>query len=492
MLLLIGLILFFLILRGPRVYRKYQQFVKLKYLSGPKGYPMLGVLPVMLQHTHDYYDWITTLFQIHGPTFQFPITLFTDATIVTNTSENIKHMLISNFSNYIKPAVIQENFEDFLGQGIFTLSHAHTKDQGQLWKLQRKLITSVFSANQFRRYATEVFQVQAKGLLSKLEQAEASGEILDLQKAFLHFTSRCTFHIGFGEQFNEQVDHEKFQKVYHRVSKLCVMRFIMPWFKWFKYLMPWEYEIRNGLKYINQIAYGILDERSQDSLEELNRKNDMLSCFLRNQDRNLSPRLLRDIILTIIGTGSDSTTCLMTWAVYFINRYPKVRRQILDEIDSVLEKDLPTYDSLKKMTYLDCVLFETLRLRPPIPLNMKYAAEDDIFPDGTHVPAGAHVIYAPYALGRDGNIWPNADEFRPERWMDPQTRPLAHEFPVFQAGPRVCPGQAMALMETKLLISMMFQHYTFENQHLNTATYEMNIALVMKGGLPVTIHKRSL
>lgn len=41
------------------------------------------------------------------------------------------------------------------------------------------------------------------------------------------------------------------------------------------------------------------------------------------------------------------------------------------------------------------------------------ALEADVLPDGTRVPAGCVVVYAPYAINRLPNFWgPDSEQFR--------------------------------------------------------------------------------
>merc|ERR1719469_633401 len=102
------------------------------------------------------------------------------------------------------------------------------------------------------------------------------------------------------------------------------------------------------------------------------------------------------------------------------------------------------------MPYLNGVIYESLRLHPPVPFDDKTAFEDDVFPNGTKVPRGTVCVFLPYAMGRDPAVYPDPEEVKPERWI-PFRAPPPHEFPAFQAGPRICIGMDMALFEIKLL-----------------------------------------
>eukprot|EP00913_Durusdinium_trenchii_P012650 g11879.t1 len=87
--------------------------------------------------------------------------------------------------------------------------------------------------------------------------------------------------------------------------------------------------------------------------------------------------------------------------------------------------------------------------------------EDDVVPGGFTIPKWSTIAYVPYAMGRDATRYPEPLAFRPERWI-PFTPPAHHEFPVFQAGPRICLGMDMALFEAKTITVELLRFLRFE------------------------------
>uniref|UniRef100_A0A6G1SQ35 Cytochrome P450 3A24 n=1 Tax=Aceria tosichella TaxID=561515 RepID=A0A6G1SQ35_9ACAR len=120
--------------------------------------------------------------------------------------------------------------------------------------------------------------------------------------------------------------------------------------------------------------------------------------------------------------------------------------------------------------YLDWVLLESLRLRPPAPVGCSRTVERDIEIEGGHVvPAGTFVVTCSYVIHRLKQYWGyDADEFRPERWRD-----TSHHHPFqylpFGAGPRGCPGRMFAMHEMKMLFTALLTRYRFEGTPRNDA-----------------------
>lgn len=130
--------------------------------------------------------------------------------------------------------------------------------------------------------------------------------------------------------------------------------------------------------------------------------------------------------------------------------HSRVEERLLEEInDNITEEtmhDSPVlFEVIKNMKYAHAFFYEVLRLYPSVPLNQKYALNDDIWPDGTQIKKGDYILWCPYAQGRSEKVWgADAKEFKPERWIDDQgelRRESQGKWPAFHAGPRVCLGK---------------------------------------------------
>jgi len=147
---------------------------------------------------------------------------------------------------------------------------------------------------------------------------------------------------------------------------------------------------------------------------------------------------------------------------YILAVNPDIQAKLCEEVDRCLKSKAVTFDTVaaQQMPYLNGVLYETLRLYPPVPFDFKEAQKDDVLPNGVKVPEGVMMSFLPYAMGRDPATYPEPEKVKPERWI-PFTQPPPHEFPVFQAGPRICLGMDMAIFEAKVAASTLLQKYTF-------------------------------
>ncbi|KAL4650220.1 hypothetical protein ACB092_01G071300 [Castanea dentata] len=227
-------------------------------------------------------------------------------------------------------------------------------------------------------------------------------------------------------------------------------------------------------------------------------KKDLLSRFMSNEEN--SPKFLRDVVISFILAGRDTTSSSLSWFFWLLSSHPKVEQNILKELETIRVRyrknigETYSYDELHDMHYLHAAISEALRLYPPVPTDTKTCLNDDIMPDGTFVGKGWEVSYQIYGMGRMESIWgKNCFEFLPERWIEngvcKQESPF--RFAVFQAGPRICLGKDMAYIQMKSIAATVMERFEIEAESKGKVPeYLLALTLRMKGGLPVRVRKR--
>jgi len=212
----------------------------------------------------------------------------------------------------------------------------------------------------------------------------------------------------------------------------------------------------------------------------------------KNRQPEPSDKVLRDILLNFVIAGRDTTAQALSWALLELSRHQHVQQRARDEVfaewkgaalarqqqlpscdgpgpdfgssdpDPEADPEAVSYEALGRMRYLDAVCHETLRLYPSVPKEAKYAVKDDVLPDGYRVHKGDSVCFFPWVMGRTEALW-GADclDFRPERFFEMTTKPSPFVFSAFQAGPRTCLGQNLALLEMKCALARLLAVFKF-------------------------------
>jgi jasmonoyl-L-amino acid 12-hydroxylase len=95
-------------------------------------------------------------------------------------------------------------------------------------------------------------------------------------------------------------------------------------------------------------------------------------------------------------------------------------------------------------------------------------------------------------MGRTRAIWgEDAKDFRPERWLHMKKTPSPFDYPVFNAGPRICPGRSMAQLEVCFVLVSVLRRFRVCVSRVGEVTYVPSLTLHIKGGLPCTIQNRT-
>lgn len=145
----------------------------------------------------------------------------------------------------------------------------------------------------------------------------------------------------------------------------------------------------------------------------------------------------------------------------------------------------PGWDELPRLPYTLQVLSEAMRLYPPGHTPGRVAARDVVL-GGERLPAGTLVLVSIWLLHRRADLWPQPDQFRPERFADERALPR-HAYLPFSAGPRNCIGARMALAEMQIVLAVLRQRVRLSRATAAPVEPEMLVTLRPRGGLPVRV-----
>ncbi|KAI3916464.1 hypothetical protein MKW92_005921 [Papaver armeniacum] len=463
----------------------------------PKSYPIIGSSFTLLANFNRHNQWAAELLSI-CPTNTHVLNLLGARVVITANPENVKHILKDHFSNYPKGEILRNILSDFLGNGIFNTDGAN-------WKFQRQISSHEFNTKSLRKFVEDVVKTELNDrLIPVLSMAAEKNTQIDLQDILQRFAFDNICQISFGydpsylslslEKSTEfavafedatRISSERIGHMIHLVWR--IKRFLN---------VGSEKRLRKATATIRESARKIVRQKKQE-LEGVE-ATDLLSRFVK--DDNLDEDFVIDIVISFILAGQDTTSAALTWFFWLVSCNPEIEKEILKEINQTAQGQAG-YDDVKDMVYIHASLCETMRLYPPVPIDSKEAAKDDILPDGTVVKKGMRVSYSSYAMGRLENLWgSDYNEFKPERWLerDDVTNKLSfvakdsYMYPVFQAGPRICLGKEMAFLQMKMVVVEVLRRFQvvpvandFEPVFVSYLTSKM------KGGFPVKIEKRS-
>ncbi|BAF26136.2 Os10g0167200, partial [Oryza sativa Japonica Group] len=168
--------------------------------------------------------------------------------------------------------------------------------------------------------------------------------------------------------------------------------------------------------------------------------------------------LLKDLF----AAGSDTSSSTVEWAMAELLRNPLPMAKACDELQRVIGSTRRIEESdIGRLPYLQAVIKETFRLHPPVPFLLPRQATTTIQILGYTIPKGAKVFINVWAMGRDKDIWPEAEKFMPERFLERATDFKGADFELipFGAGRRICPGLPLAVRMVHVVLASLLINF---------------------------------
>src|SRR5262249_48319102 len=169
----------------------------------------------------------------------------------------------------------------------------------------------------------------------------------------------------------------------------------------------------------------------------------------------------RDEAMTLFLAGHETTALTLSWAWWLLARHPGAEDRLAAEVDEVLAGRRPAVADLPRLRYAEGVVLESMRLYPPAYVIGREAVREVVV-GGSRVPPGTTVLMSQWVVHRDPRHFDKPDAFLPERWGDglAQRLPKYAYFP-FGGGPRLCVGNAFAMMEAVLVLATLARRFRF-------------------------------
>ncbi|KAI3755974.1 hypothetical protein L1987_55785 [Smallanthus sonchifolius] len=387
------------------------------------NWPFVGMTPDLLLNIHRIHDFSTHLLKLNDGTFMLKGPWFTNTDmLLTSDPANIHHILTKNFHNYPKGPDFRHIF-DILGDGIFNSDH-------ELWELHRKTIMSILKHPDFHSLLqTNIKNKLQKGLFPLLNFISSRHQEIDLQEIFQRFTFDviCVLLLNYDpESLSIDLPFIPCEKAIAEAEEATFLRHILPervWMLQKRFGLGKEKKLSEACKVLDEFIYKCLNLKDENNEEQ---KFWFLTSLMRGLEGQRgssgdSRKLIKDTILNLMIAGRDTTSTTLSWFFYLLAQNPNVENNIRDEIKKHLgggKWESLGVKELGEMVYLHGGLCEALRLYPPVALQHKSPATEDVLPSGHAVDQHARIILSFYSMGIMEGIWgEDCMEFRPERWF---------------------------------------------------------------------------
>ena len=500
-------------------------------VPGPLELPGLGALQFLARWRGRILDGLLAQARERGPGTTWSIKWACERRYFMISKPELLRHVLSDVAAYPKGARVNSHLADLVGGGIFAVD-------GAAWRRQRQLFAHVFSQRSFREVVTAALALHGAQLERILGAAADAGTVIDASALMHRFTLDSIARIAFGEDVGALSAAEvagapdlPFMRAFDEAQACVDARFFTPLWELLRHVpfaMPSERRLEACLRDIDAFCLRLV--RARRAAGDWAERRDVLSRAMAMVgedgaalygDDAASERALRDLVVSFLIAGRDTTAQALSWAVLLIAQHPHVEAALAAEgaacdasgaADKVAATPgahagaaaaavfAPSHEAIQaQLPYARATACETLRLYPSVPKDVREAARDDVLPDGTRVPRGSLVAYLPYIMGRDDTLWSDAARFDPERFLadGEGAAASAWKFPAFNgSGPRQCMGQHLALTEASFVLALVYRRFSLElapaSQAGGALSHRDSLTLPQAAGVTVRVRRRGV
>ncbi|MBD2095321.1 cytochrome P450 [Trichocoleus sp. FACHB-591] len=324
---------------------------------------------------------------------------------------------------------------------------------GDRHRRERKLLMPPFHGERLQTYAQQICLITEQ-VASQWHVGQTFVARTAMQRVSLEIILQIVFGLSEGERY-EQLKPLLTQWLDMTDSPLrssfLFLKFLQKdWGTW----SPWG-QMRQRQRQVHALLQAEIAERRTQG--ETGRK-DVLSLMMAVRDEQgqaMTDEEIRDELLTILFAGHETTATTLAWAFYQIHRNPQVREKLLHELDSMGDRSSPM--ELAQLPYLNAICQEALRMYPVLPVIFPRVAKSPVQIAGQEFAPETTFIPSIYLVHYREELYPNAQQFQPERFLERQYSPS--EYLPFGGGSRRCLGYALAQLEMKLVLATVLSQY---------------------------------
>ncbi|EDV24432.1 uncharacterized protein TRIADDRAFT_25960 [Trichoplax adhaerens] len=398
---------------------------------------------------------------------------FSIPTILIGEPDLLKSVCVKDFSNFSDRYPLVDGIEPF-DKTLLEL-------KGTDWKRVRNILLPTFSASKLKAIMPFIDRAGDR-LVATILKADEEGQSIDLWRTCGKFTMEVILATAFGIEFESKEQEKKLTNAARALFDTSpgplqfLLIFAPPLFRVLEPKLGGQF--MNSTHYLMKTCKQVIKERRRNMAEGIACRRDILQQMLEAGDSDkLNDQEVVSQALIFLAAGYETTANTLAFATHSLATNPEIQQRVFDEIsDKLSENDSLDYDSVGDLPYLEMVIAETLRMYPPIFLANR-SIKEDMEIDGLQVSKEAMIGIPVYAIHHNPKIWPEPEQFRPERFTsEEKSKRDPCTYLPFGNGPRNCIGMRLAMLEVKLAIVKILQKVEL------IVTKETDVPLQLKCG----------
>ncbi|RZC66975.1 hypothetical protein C5167_010653 [Papaver somniferum] len=344
---------------------------------------------------------------------------------------------------------------------------------GPNWRnLRRVMNMDIFSSGSLQT-TSNIRNEEVQYMMHQLYQrslSSSSSDIfheVDLKSMFFELGFNIIMKMVSGKRYNgdKKWSFDSLVRESFLPKTLVHMVDFLPVLQWIDYQST-----EKKLKQVKKNKDAFLDELIQETLKTSTSKAEtehksLIEVFMslqQDEPETYTDEVVKGIIGAMFSAGIETSRATMVAAISLLVKNPEALTKLREEIDFHVEEGRFISESdLPKLSYLQCVIQESLRLHPPAPIPLPHISSQDCTIAGYDIPRGTMLLLNAWAIQRDTKWWDEPTKFKPERFdresAIKEGKMDGFRWIPFGAGRRGCPGSGMAFRVTSLAIGGLIQ-----------------------------------
>lgn len=400
---------------------------------------------------------------INNPLDALPPEVFSEPIVFTRQVGSLKvyltdpglihETLVKNADRLCKGDQVRRMLGPALGQGLLTADGAH-------WKWQRQSVAAAFRHERLVGLQPAMIAAAED---AKVRWTQRDGQVLDIG----HEMMRTTFDIIVQTMMSggHGIDVARVERSISNYLDPSGWTFAFGMIgapEWLPF--PGRSKARAAVSFLRSSLASVIEQRRREPID----REDLVSMLLTASDpetgRRMTDEEIIDNLMTFITAGHETTALGLAWTFHLLAKHPAEEAKVIAEINQVTGGGPVLSEHVAQLSYTRQVFSEAMRLYPPAPVITRTAVEPfDL--NGHHIPVGTVFFVPIYAVHHRRELWPDPERFDPERFNQDNSRGRhRYAYMPFGAGPRVCIGNAFALMEAVAVLAVLLQSFRLSNR----------------------------
>ncbi|KAJ3103594.1 hypothetical protein HDU97_010014 [Phlyctochytrium planicorne] len=494
-------------------------------IPGPYEYPIVANAPIVIKYnrkkkSHDLRDMVRSK---HGNIYKF--TLFGLQLVIVSDAVEAKRILTGD--EFFRTTVGMQFCEGIFRYGLFFLP------SGDIWKRHRKYMQPGFGPSHLRDVVSAsnqccdaLFQLW-KGLIRDSSSTSVESDLFHVASCLtIDVIGKMAFSFDF-ESVHYHLDKDSLvqMKAYQKSFEVIARRIPVPKFLWSTFGIAPE-QVAKDVDVMKSTIQAAIDQKRRRLFgEDGQRREDQLDSRTLEGMKHLdvldrlmlstdwSDEEIKDEVVALFLAGGETTANTIAFCVLLLHQHPNVLQKLLAELDEVFFKpdgddeadsehtagatDFSYQKVSNGLKYTEAIVKEALRLHPVLHSSSGREVKPDegVIVLGHRLEKGTIVQVDIRGVHRDPRYWDNPLQFNPDRWMDPDFRPIPGSYIPFSDGMHTCLGNKMAILEAKCFLARMYREFSFDLvegqdlEPLSTVTHGLKNGLIMKSAFASPLPK---